>query len=51
MLAASGSRPVMECQGNTVWDDNQNVQMVVLILRDIEAWVRTDVELQRASHP
>ena len=46
MLAASGACPVMECQGNTVWDDTRNVQMVVLILRDVEARVRTDVERQ-----
>ena len=49
MLGASGACPVMECQGNTVWDDTQNVQMVVLILRDVEARVRTDVELQLSS--
>jgi PAS domain S-box-containing protein len=50
MVAASGACPVMECQGNTVWDDTQGAQMVVLILRDIEARVRTDVELQLAAH-
>ena len=49
LLTASGASPVMECQGNTVWDDTRNVQMVVLILRDVEARVRTDVERQLAS--
>jgi hypothetical protein len=49
MLTASGACPVMECQRNTVWDDSRNVQMVVLILRDVEARVRTDVELQLSS--
>lgn len=49
MLTASGACPVMECQRNTVWDDTQKVQMVVLILRDVEARVRTDVELQLSS--
>ena len=46
MLAASGACPVMECQGNAVWDDTRNVQMMVLILHDVDARVRTDVELQ-----
>lgn len=46
MLAASGACPVMECQGNAVWDDTQNVQMIVLMLQDVDARVRTDVELQ-----
>lgn len=49
MLAASGACPVMECQGNAVWDDTQNVQMIVLILQDIGARVRTDVERQLSS--
>lgn len=49
MLTAGGASPVMECQGNTVWDETQNVQMVVLILRDVEERVRTDVELQLSS--
>ena len=49
MLAASRADPVMECQRNTVWDDTQNVQMVVLILRDVEERVRTDVERQLSS--
>ena len=49
MLTASGACPVMECQRNTVWDDSRNVQMVVLILRDVEARVRTDVEQQLAT--
>lgn len=46
MSSSDGAWRIVECQGNTVWDDRQNVQMVVLILRDVEARVRTDVELQ-----
>jgi PAS domain S-box-containing protein len=49
MLTASGAYPVMECQRNTVWDGARKVQMVVLILRDVEARVRNDVELQLVS--
>jgi PAS domain S-box-containing protein len=49
MLSSNGAWRIVECQGNTVWDDRQNVQMVVLILRDVEARVRTDVELQLSS--
>ena len=48
LLTANGACPVMECQGNTVWDDTRNAQMVVLILRDVETRVRTDVERQLA---
>jgi PAS domain-containing protein len=51
MLAASGACPVMECQGNAVWDDAQNVQMTVLILQDVDARVRTDIERQLVSRP
>jgi hypothetical protein len=49
MLTRSGAWHVMECQGNAVWDERQGAQLVVLILRDIEARVRSDVELQLAA--
>lgn len=46
MMSVAEARRVFECQGNAVRDEAQQVQMVVLILRDIEARVRTDVERQ-----
>lgn len=49
MLSASGPLHIVECQGNTVWDDRQNVQIIVLVLRDVEARVRADVERQLSS--
>ena len=49
MLTRSGAWRVMECQGNAVWDERQGAQMVVLVLRDIEARVRADIEQQLAT--
>jgi PAS domain-containing protein len=48
MTTRAGTWMVMECQGNAVWDDRQNMQMVVVILRDVETRVRNDVERQLA---
>lgn len=49
MAASDGTWMVMECQANAVWDDRNQVRMTVVILRDIEARVRTDIERQLAK--
>jgi PAS domain S-box-containing protein len=49
MRTRNGAWRAMECRGNTVWDERGYLQMLVLILRDIEARVRSDVEQQLAS--
>lgn len=46
MISAADSWQVLECQGNAVRDEGERVQMVVLILRDVGARVRTDIERQ-----
>lgn len=51
MLTSSRVYPVMECQGNAVWDDAQNVRMIVLILQDIGARMHSDVEMQLSPVP
>jgi len=49
ILTRQGSWRAMECQGNAVWDERRNLQLLVLVLRDIEARVRSDIEQQLAS--
>jgi PAS domain S-box-containing protein len=39
---------VMECQGNAVWDDREKARLAVVILRDVDARVRIDIERQLA---
>jgi PAS domain S-box-containing protein len=50
LLPAHGPSLVVDCEGNPAADDSDGTGMIILVMRDITARVRTEMDLRLAAH-
>jgi PAS domain S-box-containing protein len=50
LLPVHGPSLVVDCEGNPAADDSDGTGMIILVMRDITARVRTEMDLRLAAH-